>query len=403
MRELVAHIGAVSETAIVEDGHLVEFVRDDHLVMEDAIILGIVERIVPALQAAFVDIGAEKNGFLPLEERKASATGTWPTLQTGDRVLVQVKREPSGDKGAFLSRDISLASSHVIVMPMSLVVGVSSRITYAPRREELHALGEKITAGAFGIVMRTSAETAEDRVIRNEVRKLMTAWDEIIKVAATEHAPSVIYQKSGSAEMLLTDYLPRGIDTVTTDSEAFYDRVRRKMETYLVEENPIETRGLDKERDRGMDRIVWLKSGANLVIDECEALTVIDVNTSKSTGTEMDRQILMRTNMEACHEIARQIRLRNLGGIILIDMIDMASDDDRERILECLEMDLRDDRVKTVIHGFTSLGLIEMTRRRTRPSLRRTFAHPCPTCRGAGFLPNREEFRGGDNSGNEPT
>ncbi len=387
VREIIAAKGLVQETAVVEDGRLVEFVRDESDAIADTVILGRVERIAPGLRAAFVDIGEEKNGFLPLEETHFEAE----KLNTGDRVLVQVKREAAGNKGAFLSRDIALAGSYVILLPKSRYVGVSSRITYEPRREELKEMGEHLSGNAFGLVMRTSSENADDYLIRGEIRSLWKTWEELARVAATAHAPSLIYQKTGTAEQLLIDYIPSGVESLTTNISELYENYHRKMNVYFTQDDPIKARGLDRERDRALDRKVWLKSGGNLIIDECEALTVIDVNTAKSTGSKQDRQILIRTNLEACHEIARQVRLRNLGGIILIDMIDMQTDEERAIVLDALTMDFQQDRVKTVIHGFTSLGLIEMTRRRTKKSLRNNYGHICPVCHGAGFLPDQKD------------
>ena len=393
MREIIARGGRVPETAVMEDGQLVEYVQDEGEVLVDTVILGRVDRIVPGLKAAFVDIGDEKNGFLPLEEKNLmdpSSPHPLQPLQCGDRVLVQVRREASGEKGAFLSRDISLNGSLVILMPLNTTIGVSARITYEPRRAELKELGEHITGGEFGLVFRTSSEQAESRAIQHEVRSLKSVWAELEKAAATAHAPEIIYQKQGSAEALLIDYLPRGVDSITTDIPEIYENYHRKLDVYLTDSDPLKDRGIEAMRERALARRVWLKSGGSLIIDECEAMTVIDVNTAKSTGTKQDRQVLIRTNLEACHEIARQIRLRNLGGIILIDMIDMDTDEDRQIILNALEMDLKNDRVKTVVHGFTSLGLIEMTRRRTRKTLRQTYARPCPVCHGAGWLPKQE-------------
>ncbi len=388
MREIIAKGGRIPETAVLEDGQLVEYIQDDGPVLVDSVILGRVERIVPALKAAFVDIGDERNGFLPMEEKNLD--NPMP-LQTGDKVLVQVRREATGEKGAFLSRDISLTGSLVIFMPKNRTIGVSARIAYEPRREELKELGHKLTGDSFGLVFRTSSEYAEERALANEVRMLKKTWTELDRVAATAHAPETIYQKNGSAEALLIDYLPKGVSSVTTNIPELYETYHRKLEMYLTEEDPMVSRGIRQLRNRAMNRRVWLRSGGSLIFDECEALTVIDVNTSKSTGVKEDRQILIKTNLEACHEIARQIRLRNLGGIILIDMIDMETDEDRRIILEALETDLKADRVKTVVHGFTNLGLIEMTRRRTRKTLRQMYMHPCPTCSGSGWLPRQEE------------
>lgn len=390
MREIIARGGAVQATAVVEDGVLVEYLEDETDASADTVFLGKVVRVVPGLLAAFVDIGEEKNGFLPMEEKKltdgAYYTGLNPKMQPGDRVLVQIRREAMGTKGAFLSRDISLPGSLVILMPRNSMVGVSSRISSDRRREELKLLGNSIARGQFGLVMRTSAENAEAEEIIAEIEDLQSQWKQISEHAAVAHAPSVIYRKPGSVDSLITDYAPKGIDLISTNEQRIYDAYHTRFQVVKTEEDPIAARGLERAVGHALDRRVWLKNGGNLVIDECEALTVIDVNTAKNTGSRKDRAVLMHTNMEACHEIARQLRLRNLGGIILIDMIDMESDDEREAILETLKADLQKDRIKTVIHGFTSLGLIEMTRRRSHRRLKDSISKVCPVCRGTGSI-----------------
>ena len=394
MREIFASGGPVQASAVVEDGNLVEFFEDECDALADTVILGKVSRVVPGLQAAFVDIGEEKNGFLPLAEKKltdgARYTGLEEKLQAGDRVLVQVRREAMGSKGAFLSRDLSLAGSFSILMPCNTMVGVSSRITSDNRREALKTLGASITGGSMGIVLRTSAEDAEDESIRTEAEGLIEQWESIRRAAATAHAPSVIYRKPGSVDQLITDYLPKGIAAVYTNDRRVYEQYQHTLPVTYSSDDPITSRGLDHQCRRALERKVWLKSGGNLVIDECEALTVIDVNSAKNTGTRKDRRVLMRTNLEACQEIARQIRLRNLGGIIIIDMIDMETDDERSLVLEALQAELLNDRVKTVVHGFTELGLIEMTRRRTHRKVRDYFEQTCPKCRGTGYVPKAQ-------------
>lgn len=239
----------------------------------------------------------------------------------------------------------------------------------------------------MGIVLRTSAEDAEDESIRTEAEGLIEQWESIRRAAATAHAPSVIYRKPGSVDQLITDYLPKGIAAVYTNDRRVYEQYQHTLPVTYSSDDPITSRGLDHQCRRALERKVWLKSGGNLVIDECEALTVIDVNSAKNTGTRKDRRVLMRTNLESCQEIARQIRLRNLGGIIIIDMIDMETDDERSLVLEALQAELLNDRVKTVVHGFTELGLIEMTRRRTHRKVRDYFEQTCPKCRGTGYVP----------------
>ncbi|MBQ6564739.1 MAG: ribonuclease E/G [Clostridia bacterium] len=390
MREILARGGIVPAVAVVEDGKLVEYFEDETNALADTVILGKVIRTVTGLHAAFVDIGDEKNAFLPIEEKKlgegALYTGLTDKIQPGDRVLVQVRREAMGTKGAFLSRDISLAGSLVILMPRNNMIGISSRITSESRREALKRLGHSITHEEFGIVMRTSSEDADDEEIVAEVRSLMAVWETIMKKAPVAHAPSVIYRKTGTFDALVTDYAPKGIDSIYTNDQRIYDEYSIDYRVIKTDADPIAQRELERECMRALERRIWLKSGGNLVIDECEAMTVIDVNTAKNTGSRKDRHLLMRTNIDACYEISRQLRLRNIGGIILIDMIDMETDDERNTILATLKDELEKDRIKTVVHGFTNLGLIEMTRRRSHRKIRDYKSRVCPVCKGAGYV-----------------
>lgn len=328
-----------SECAVVEDGRLVEYVRQDGERRTGDIYLGRVGRIVPGLKAAFVDIGTGKDGFLPLTENNASFEGE--NLRSGDRVIVQIRREAHGEKGAFLSRDINFPGMLVMVMPLNRHIGVSSRISAEEERERLHAMGEKAAAGRCGLVVRNAALEMTEEALQRETETLLRRWDGIRKKAAEEKAPALLYTEDNPWQSLLNDYLPRGIDNVI-EGQPFPD-------------------DLIRQRREALNRKVNLPHGGNIVIDRCEAMTVIDVNTASDAGWG---KTMLRTNLEACREIALQLRLRNLSGIVIIDMIDLPSEADRDQVLRALQEALSADRYKTVVHGYTSLGLIEMTRKR---------------------------------------
>lgn len=391
MREIYIQSGPRREIAVVENGKLVEYLIEDDSDSAEAIYVGRVERVVPGMKAAFVDIGQEKNGFLPLEEKNQVNA---PKLQSGMSVLVQIRKEAQGSKGAFLSRDISLCGETVLAMPLNDMIGVSSRITDAAQRRALQELGREITGGKFGLVMRSAAAEASEDAIREEAERLMGRWEEIRREAPTAHVPSMIFGARSQLDMLLADYRPRGIDCIHTDDEALAQAL---SSTYAVRQSKpgvMALMGLTKQRDKALERRVWLDSGGNLVIDPCEAMTVIDVNTAKFTGKRRLEETIVKLNLEACKEIARQVRLRNLSGIILIDMIDMASEESREKVLDALREAFAADRVKTVIHGFTSLGLVEMTRKKSRRPLREDFTQECRHCRGRGRTIIEEENHG---------
>lgn len=355
--------------AVTEDGRLAEYIPLDGRDRSGDILLGRVDRMMPGMDCAFVDIGRAKNGFLPLKEDSRSFLG--PALRSGDRPPVQIRKEEKGEKGAFLTRDIVLAGAYVLVMPMNRHTGVSSRVQEGETRERLKETGRRIAGGRFGLVMRTAAADAGEAEIRAEAEELWQEWQEIEKAAAGAAKPGTLLRGGSAAEQLKEDYLARGLDGV--------------RETERLEPE------LERQLRRAAERKVSLPGGGNIVIDRCEAMTVIDVNTASYTGSGNKAQTVLETNLEACGIIAEQVRLRNLSGIILIDFIDPASETDQSLVLERLRECFRADRVKTVIHGWTSLKLVEMTRKRTRPSLYEEMFSPCATCGGQGYELRRKD------------
>ncbi len=375
MREILVNSASPRAIALMEDGKLWEYLPDEAARdSAQTVLVGRVIRVVKGLDAAFVDIGAQRNAFLPLKENSASFMGQGQ-LREGDRVLVQIVREAHGEKGAFLTRDLSLAGAYGILMPMNRFVGVSGKLA-GPEADRLRSLGEAITGERFGLILRTAAAQAPEETVRAEAESLAQAWEDIARRGASAAQGEVLWQRGGALESLLEDELARGIDCVISDDPAVEQAVAGRCPFRLVPQDPLRVAGVPAQLEEALRRKVWLGSGANLVIDECEALTVIDVNTAKFTGKRQAEKTQTRVNVEACREIARQIRLRALGGIILIDMIDMLEEENREAVLHALRQGFAGDRSKTVIHGFTSLGLIEMTRRRTRKSLRETLRGP---------------------------
>ena len=392
MREIFIKGGAALEIAVTEDGLLMEYLKDDQVNHDaETIYLGKVERIMPGMDAAFVNIGQKRNGFLPLKEK--SQTFQQGTLQCGDRVLVQVKREAHEQKGAFLSRDITLCGEYVILMPCNHYVGVSAKIE-GERRTQLKQLGASLMEDRFGLVMRTSATEASERAIAEEVEELWERWQNLKQHAATAPAPSVIYEEASLLDAVLRDYAPRGIDRILTDDETVHQHLQNRFTVEMAPSDLMERHGLLRERNKALERTVQLPCGGNLVIDQCEALTVIDVNSARSVGTKMAEDNVRKINMEACEEAARQMRLRNLGGIIIIDLIDMHEESSKQQVEEALKQVCLQDRVKVVVHGLTSLGLMELTRKRQRRCLRDEWAETCTSCHGSGRRRIEEENHG---------
>jgi len=323
--------------AVEENRRLVEYIPVREEDQTGRILYGKVNRIMAGLEAAFVDIGRERDGFLPLRENSNSFTE--PDFRSGDRVLVQIRREETGKKGAALSRDISLPGSYLILMPMNRHIGISARIQDPALQEKLLRTGRELAAGRFGLVMREASASVDTEILHREMEQLEEQWEKIRNGGAS--APEVSPYKE-----LVRDYTPRGISRIERVDTLPPDLLRQLKE--------------------GEQRKIRLPHGGNIVIDRCEALTVIDVNSASDTGQGNRREAILRTNTEACKELMIQTRLRNLSGILIIDLIDMDHPEDQELILEELRKAAAGDRIKTVIHGFTSLGLLEMTRKRSR-------------------------------------
>lgn len=370
MREIYIRKTEGLDIAVMEDGRLVEYLPADEDASAEAIYIGRVDRIMPGMKAAFVNIGQERAGFLPLEERSARDL---PKLQTGMSVMVQVRKEAHGEKGAFLSRDINLCGEYVLFSPMNRTASVSSRIVKEKHRKALKELARDIAGDEFGLIMRTASKNADEIAIRAEVDELRAQWESIRKAAPTAHVPSVLHQPRTTLELVLADYHSRGIDRICVNDSSLTERLSAYAPVTVMGDNLFDIVRISTQVLKALERRVWLESGGNLVFDPCEAMTVIDVNTAKFTGKTALADTVLQTNLEACEEIARQVRLRNISGIIIIDMIDMISHEHRHAVLETLNKAFTADRVKTVVHGFTSLGLVEMTRKRSRPTLREVY------------------------------
>lgn len=340
MRTIIAGSGY---SAVIEDGKLMEYIPEDNGDLTGAILFGRIDRMMPGLNCAFVDIGRKKNGFLPLNEESSSFAGG--AFRSGDILLLQIRKEEKGEKGVFLSRDITLPGCLVILMPMNRYVGVSSRIKNEAVRERLKKIAVTITGRRYGIVMRNAAAEADENEIRKETEALLSQWRRISKEAEDGGSPGKVFRYGEVITRLKEDYAAGGYD-IATESDA----VKQEIEHQLKQ---------------AYERKIRLPGGGTVVIDRCEAMTVIDVNTSSFTGAGFKELTILHTNLEACELIAQQIRLRNIGGIILIDFIDMEEETDRSLVLESMNECFRNDRIKTVIHGWTHLGLMEMTRKRT--------------------------------------
>ncbi len=409
-REIVVTVDHEETRAgVLEDGRLVEFYLDrpqsERIVGN--IYKGKVENVLPGMQAAFVDIGLEKNAFLYVDDAYPSANGDsdeFPDdvrnltikdlVRVGQEVIVQVAKEPTGTKGARITRNLTVPGRFLVFMPTVDYVGVSRRITDEKERDRLKKLAYAIKPKNIGVIVRTVAEGKDRSDLEQDMRFLMKVWTDLNRKARKVRAPVLLHKDAGLVYRIIRDMLTEEVDNLYIDSrdehrnimdllDAFSPALKNRV--HLHEDTRyelFEKYGINEEIEKALKRRVWLQCGGYLVIDQMEALTAIDVNTGKYVGSNRLEETVFRTNMEAADEIARQLRLRDIGGIIIIDFIDMEERRHREQVVSALERALARDRTKATVLGITQLGLVEMTRKKGRRSLRGLLTRQCPYCDG---------------------
>ncbi len=407
-----------TRVAILENGLLQEIhvERASRRGLVGNIYLGRVGRILPGMQAAFVDIGLERTAFLHAQdifspsgadmesqgERRQTENIT-SLLHVDQQVLVQVIKDPLGSKGARLTTHITIPSRYLVFMPAMGNIGVSQKIADEDERTRLRDLltGLRPDDDSGGYIIRTAAEGVTREEFAEDMGFLRRLWETVQSRLAANGRDRLIYQALPLVQRILRD-LPRGrVETVRIDSREAYQAALEFARTFLPEmvsriehypgERPIfDLYSIDDEIQKALKRKVQLKSGGHLYIDQTEAMTTIDVNTGAFVGHRNLEETIFKTNLEAAQAIARQLRLRNLGGIIIIDFIDMTEDDHKRQVLRALEKAMEGDRAKRFICEVSSLGLVEMTRERTRESLEHVLCEPCPACDGRGSVKTRE-------------
>ena len=417
-----------TRVALLESGHIAELYIERH--RERGIVgniyQGKVIRVLPGMQAAFVDIGLEKAAFLyvadVLDEMEAVEQFVEGTsqhakpveggdeehplppiedlLQEGQEILVQVAKEPIGTKGARITSHISLPGRHLVYMPTVDHVGISRRIENEEEKDRLRALVESIRPPGTGFIVRTAAEGKSEEDLRADMEFLVGLWREVSRRRENRGAPALIHSDLDVTSKVLRDILTEDVGRIVVDTLEEYDKIVRFLGTFLPrlkysidhydEDEPIfDAFGLEVEIARALGRKVWLKSGGYIIIEQTEALAAIDVNTGRFVGKHNLEDTILKTNLEAVKEIAFQLRLRNLGGLIIIDFIDMEKEAHREKVHSALEDALKGDKSKTNILKISELGLVEMTRKRVRESIGRTLCEPCPYCEGKGYVKSR--------------
>ena len=401
-----------SRVAVVENGVLqeVHVERTQKRGIVGNIYKGKIVRVLPGMQAAFVDIGLDRAAFIHAAEislREGPAVESISSLvHEGQSLVVQVTKDPIASKGARLTTQLSIPSRYLVYMPRTAHVGISLKIEDEAERERLKQVVSDCVAKegikeTGGFILRTAAEGAGADEILMDIRYLRRLWDQIEAQIKTVGAPTVIYEDLGLALRTLRDLVSPKIEKIRIDSRETFQKTTQfvaelmpeiadRLEHYPGERPIFDLYGVEDEIQKALDRKVPLKSGGYLVVDPAEAMTTIDVNTGAFVGHRNLEETIFKTNLEAATAIARQLRLRNLGGIIIIDFIDMEDEEHQRQVLRTLEKQLERDHAKTNIIGITELGLVQMTRKRTRESLEQVLCEPCVCCQGRGKLKTPE-------------
>jgi len=408
MKQLFIHSSHdVTQSALLENGKLVEFSLEKATgkSLIGNIYKGKVVNVLPGMQAAFVDIGLSKNAFLyvddalhpHLDKQPKDKPSIAELLKPGDELLVQVMKEPLGGKGARVTTHFSLPGRWLVFMPGADYVGISKKIDQESERLRLKSLAEDIRLEGEGLIMRTNAE-GESRVsLEDDLNGLRLAWNNVIALSGSTAAPAELHRDSGLVHRLIRDVItPDTDELIIDDEECLRDAkeyvlqaapaLQNRIRLYHDQQPIFEKFGIKEQIDKAFQSRIWLKSGGYLVWDQTEALTVVDVNTGKYTGTASLEETVFLTNLEAAEEIARLLRVRDVGGIIIVDFIDMETEDHRYQVVGRLETTMKRDRTKCQVVGWTRLGLLEITRKKARENAMTYFYETCAACKGSGKI-----------------
>ncbi len=445
--------GPETRVALVESGLLAELYIERKLERGVAgnIYKGRVERVLPGMHAAFVNIGLEKSAYLhvsdvrgtPDDLKRLLGTGEGATddrkrpdsdedeeptpaapggariedlLKEGQEIVVQVTKEPISTKGARTTRYISLPGRHLVFMPTVDHIGISRRISSDKERRRLREIVESARPPGSGFIVRTVAEGVPEKDLRADLDFLIKLWNEVVRRTETARCPALIYNDLDLLLRAVRDLFTPDVEKLIVDSRQEHDRIKKfiaafmpdfsgQIELYTGSEPIFDGLGIEIEIDRALERKVWLKSGGYLIVDEMEALTAIDINTGRFVGKKSLEDTITQTNLEASREVAEQLRIRSIGGMIVVDFIDMDRPSNRDKVMRSFNDFLRRDRSKAAVTRISELGLVEMTRKRTRDSLLHHLTEPCGGCEGKGYTKSRrtiayELFRELRRSGN---
>jgi ribonuclease E len=407
VRPHATQIAVLEGRTLVE--HWVSRVSDDATQIDGNIYRGRVQNVLPGMEAAFIDIGTPKNAVLyrgdVRYDRDDVESGTGPAprieemLHPGQMILCQVTKNPIGAKGARLTQEVSLPGRFVVMVPNSTAFGISKRLDDAERRR-LRRIVEEVRPTGHGLIVRTAAEGASQEELAHDLQRLLGQWAAIEAEAGRSQTPGLLYREPDLAVRTVREEFNREYRGVVIDDPGLYAQVREyveqitpeladRVELYdaVAENEPVfERYHVHEQLHKALDRKVWLPSGGSLIIERTEALTVIDVNTGKNVGTSNLEETVFRNNLEAADEIARQLRLRDIGGIIVIDFIDMEIRDNRDKVAAALRSALARDKTRTQVFDISELGLVEMTRKRVSEGLVEALSSTCTVCGGRGIV-----------------
>ena len=418
-----------SRIAIIEDGTLVEVYveKQDQQRMVGNIYKGKVENVLPGMQAAFVDIGYDINAFLPFSEienpaylmdvdesedsssnnktnrksNKHTSDNVNVDLKTGQSIFVQVIKEAFAGKGPRITTEVAIPGRLLVLVPNSKYVGISKKIWDKYERRRLKKLVSSLKDNDAGIIVRTVAEGKSEELIKNDLQNLENSWQKILKASNQKKDVELLYEDLETASSVIRDLFTPDISKIVIDSKKLFKKINSyledvspnmasRLEHYKIKKPLFESMGIENEIDKLLRPKVWLKSGAYLIIEKTEAMVVVDVNSGRFVGKKNHEENSLKINLEACKEVARQLRLRDLSGLVVIDFIDMKNESNRKKIYYELRKELKKDRAKVAVSPISDFGLLEMTRQRIRLSLLDSMSDECPTCKGAGRIMSRE-------------
>ncbi len=422
VKEIFINVTAGStRIAIVENGilHDIFIELPEHQRMVGDIYKGRIQNVIPGMQAAFIDIGHSINAFLPFSEmgneenlnqfsfsddsenekmiKQNQKFNPAKDLKKDDDILVQVIKEPFSGKGPRVTTDISLPGSFMVLVPNIDYIGISRKITDKYEKRRLRRIVKEFKPAGFGIIVRTISQGKNSSLLKSDFDRLWKQWDELKGSINKKNAPNLVYNDFATSDQVIRDLFTPDISNIHIDDKKLYNRIWN----YVKEVNPSQLNKLQLKKTKGyifdqhkideqiiktLNKKVWLKSGGHLVIEHTEAMVVIDVNSGRFIGKKDHEQNSLKINIEASREVARQLRLRDIGGLIVIDFIDLQEEKNRKKVFDELRKCLKKDRAKVSLSEFSNFGLLEMTRQRTRLSLLHTVCHECPECDGLGVV-----------------